>query len=167
MSQSYLPTYHFLLIAPNLDAEWLFEAARSYWETFRPTIISDFQLLQLIPQQYTIGVTVVARRDLVGPLGRAIGEINPNAVFDPVVYDFVEDAQLALDGRARLNQPYGVPIPPTPTPLPAPTNTPPVGIPLTREPSGFITQTPTPTAANPQPTPAPIEPTPGAVTGNG
>ena len=44
-----LPNYHFLLIAPNLGAEWFFDAARAYWERFRPIVVSDLELVRLIP----------------------------------------------------------------------------------------------------------------------
>ncbi len=160
-----LPTYHFLLIAPNLGSEWLFDAARLYWETFRPTVVTDFVLLQMIPPQYSIGVTLIARRDLIGFLGAQLGQTAPTARLDPIVYDYPEDAQLTLDGRARLNQPFGVPLPPPATLVPPPTLTPTPGEPPppTRPPGGFITQTPTP---DPQATPAPIQPTPGAITGD-
>jgi hypothetical protein len=146
-----LPDYHFLLVAPNLGAEWLFAGARTYWQTFRPTIISDFELLSLIPLRFSLAVTVVARRDIVDHYREQLTQVAPRALFDPVVYDYVEDVQLTLDGRAQLYQPFGVPVPPTATPTitPLPSNTPgpapTEGAPSTREPSGFITQTPPPT----------------------
>ncbi len=146
-----LPDYHFLLIAPNLGAEWLFAGARVYWQTFRPTVISDFELLRLIPLRFSLAVTCVARRDIVDQYREQLRQAAPRALFDPVVYDYVEDVQLTLDGRAQLYQPFGVPVPPTLTPTitPLPSNTPgpapTEGVPATREPAGYITQTPPPT----------------------
>lgn len=167
MARDQLPNYHFLLITPNLGAEWLFEAARTYWERFQPTVISDFDLLRVIPTDRSISVTVISRRDRVAQLGVELAQTAPNAVFDPVVFDFFEDTRLELDRRAQSNQPFGVPLA---TPTPGPTAEPiypTAGAVLTDVP-GFITQTPTPDlppaeSATPQ---TPLYPTPGAVTGS-
>lgn len=194
MTPDRLPNYHFLLIAPNLGAEWLFDAARLYWERFRPTIVSDFELVRLVPPDYTVTVTVITRRDMLPSLGVTLAQVAPQALFDPLAYDFFDDAKLALDGRAHLNQPFGVPLLPTDVPTPSPTFLPndtlapgesraPIeataGALPTEGPSptptspGFITQTPTPDTRNaPTEEPAatstpqqPIYPTPGPVTG--
>jgi hypothetical protein len=180
-----LPDYHFLLIAPSLGAEWFFDAARTYWERFRPTAISDLELISLIPQDRTIAITVVARRDTASQWGVSVAQALPDALFDPVVQDSFDDMKRVLDERAALGQPFGVPLTPTATPLPPVSPTPgsiigPVNQPPTREPGGFITATPTtdgnvpppstPTQAPPQPTQGetgPIYPTPGPITGGG
>ncbi|MBZ0303847.1 MAG: hypothetical protein K8J31_29165 [Anaerolineae bacterium] len=176
MPQTSLPNYHFLLIASNLGAEWFFDAARAYWEQFRPTVISDLPLVSLISDEFSVAVTTIARRDRVAQIGVELAKIAPEALFDPVVFDFLEDAQQALDERARLNQPFGVPLIPTETPTPGPTSQPvyptpgPIGIP------GFVTQTSTPTPTPGLPDQANIEsdgtpqvplfPTPGPITGS-
>jgi hypothetical protein len=153
------PDYHFLMIAPNLGTEWLFTSARTYWERYRPTIISDYTFLQLIPLGYTLAVTVIARRDSAEAMRVQLATLVPRAWFDPIIYDYAEDAQLALEGRAAVNQPLGVPYVPSATPLPpaatlgpSPTWT---EIP-TRPPAGYITHTP-----------APIQPTPGPLPNTG
>jgi hypothetical protein len=162
-----LPNYHFMLIAPNLGAEWLFDAARAYWERFHPTVVSDLRLVALVPEPFTVSVTVVARRDIVTSIGVELAHVRVDALFDPVVYDFFDDARLALDGRAALGQPFGVPLA---TPVAAPLATPIAVTPgslSTEQSSGFITQTPT-TQPTPLPTGTPqdpISPTPGPVSG--
>lgn len=160
-----MPNYHFLLIASNLGAEWLFDAARVYWERFHPTIVSDLRLVALVPEQFTVAVTVVARRDIVAQIGVDMVRIRPSALFDSVVYDFFDDARLALNGRAELGQPFGVPLAtPVAEPLPTAIEVTPGPLP-SEEPPGFITQTPTPQATplatdTPQ---DPISPTPGPI----
>ncbi|MEP7294444.1 MAG: hypothetical protein ABI835_21825, partial [Chloroflexota bacterium] len=110
------PEFHFLLVAPNLGAEWLFDAARAYWDRYRPTIITNLEFVPLIPPDRTIIVTVIALRDTAAQLGVRLAQINGNAYYDPVVYDLFDDAKAALDQRASLSQPFGVPInAPTPT----------------------------------------------------
>ena len=179
-----LPNYHFLLIAPNLGAEWFFDAARVYWEQFRPTVVSDLEFIRLMPTSLSVVVTVLARRDTASQWGVQLAQAAPEALFDPIVQDIFDDAKRVLNERAAANQPFGVPLVPTATP-PAPIIPTPGSIigavtAPTRAPSGFITQTATPNLnaplpATPTPDPntqsgegqAPIYPTPGPITGGG
>ena len=172
------PDYHFLLIAPNLGAEWLFDASRNYWDRFRPTILPDFSFLAVIPTNKTVIVTVVCRHDTSSQLGVQLAQADPNAYYDAVVFDMFDDAKNALNNRASLSQPFGValientPTPNGPTPfVPTPRLQP------TNPPAGFITEAPPPTetptpsltpALSPVPPgeqPTPLQPTPGAVVG--
>jgi hypothetical protein len=170
------PDYHFLLVAPNLGAEWLFDAARAYWERFRPMVVSDLELARLLPPERSIIVTAIARRDTIAELGVTAAQAVPHALFDPVVYDLFDDMKNALTTRATLNQPFGVPLVPTPSAPPPITPTPGAIISSapeptltalpTRPPAGFITATPQPDAPPPTDTPTgPLYPTPGPITG--
>jgi hypothetical protein len=159
------PEYHFLLIAPNLGAEWLFDAAGNYWERYRPTIVTDLEFVRLIPQERTIIVTVIALRDMAAQLGVQLAQINLNAYYDPVVYSLFEETRAALEERVRLSQPFGVPLnAPTPTIDPNATTIPTPRLLPTRPPAGFVTQAP-PTAQPGAQEPTPLAPTPGPVTG--
>src|SRR5664279_3652238 len=93
------PDFHFLLIATTVGAEWLFEAARVYWDRYRPTIINDFDFVFLIPTDKAIIVTVIARRDTASQLGVQLAQQLPNAFFDPVIFDQFEDTRKALNDR--------------------------------------------------------------------
>jgi hypothetical protein len=173
-----LPNYHFLLIADNLGAEWLFDAARQYWMRFRPIVVSDLELVRLIPRPFTIAVTLVARRDTASQWGVWVAQFVPDALFDAVVYDLFEQTRAALEQRATTNQPFGVPLAATATPPPQVSPSPgsilvdPNAAP-TRAPGGFITQTPTPggemlppgTPLPPEQPNQPITPTPGSIIG--
>ncbi|HEX2906665.1 MAG TPA: hypothetical protein VHO69_07390, partial [Phototrophicaceae bacterium] len=119
-----LPDYHFLWIAPNLGAEWLFDAARAYWERFRPIVVGDLELPRLMPADASLTITVVARRDTADDVGVRVAQNLPQAYFDPIVYDNFDDMKQALNTRATLNQPFGVPLLPTPTSPPPVTRTP-------------------------------------------
>ena len=175
MPQNTLPDYHFVFIASNLGAEWFFDAARAYWQRFTPTIISDLSIISLIPEDATMVVTVIARRDRVAEMGVELSRIAPEALFDPIVFDFVDEAQQVLDERAQLNQPFGVPLLPTQTPTPGPTSPPSYPTPGPLE--GTPLPTPQITGVPPVPTQAdtddddsgpssPIFPTPGPITGS-
>jgi hypothetical protein len=146
MSADVRPDHHFLLLASNLGAEWLFDAARNYWDAFRPTVIPNFNFLIFIPTERTISVTVIARRDTAAQLGVELSQIRPNAYFDAVVFDSFEDARVELDRRAEQQQPFGVPITALPsTPDPNAPSIPTPRLPPTRAPAGFVTSTPVPT----------------------
>jgi hypothetical protein len=164
-----LPDFHFLLVAPNLDAAWLFDAARNYWDRFRPTIIGETRFLELIPASRFIAVTVIARRDIIDQLGVQVAQAALNAYFDPVVAETVDEMRVLLDERAASNQPFGVALA---TPFPTvdinartPAAIPTANLPTTRPPVGFITATPA--AQTTQDAPAPIDATPGPITGGG
>ena len=173
-----LPNYHFLLIAPSLGAEWLFDAAREYWSRYRPIVVTDLELIRLIPKGYSIIVTMVARRDTAKQWGVSLGQSVSDALLDAVVYDLFEDTRKALNQRAQTFQPFGVPLKPTPTPAVPISPTPGslisnVVLPPTRAAGGFITQTPTPNSVEPPAAPTlppetlgqPLYPTPGPITG--
>ncbi len=114
-----LPDYHFLLIAPNLSADWLFQAARRYYDTFRPTVISDGELLALLPEDVTTAVSVLTRRDAFETFAVEVYKNRPNALLDALIYNTVREAATALNARAQANQPFGVPLRPTQAPPPA------------------------------------------------
>lgn len=173
MPQTTLPDYHFLYVAPSLGAEWLFVAARAYFERFRPTVLSDLDFVRFVPPDASVAVTVIARRDMAAELGVALAQRRGDALYDLIAEETLGEAKAALDDRAAAFQPFGValtadppatPLAPTPGPIlasPAPT----------RPPAGFVTQTPTPTtpAGTPLPTEPPqqpIVPTPGALVGS-
>ena len=171
-----LPDFHFLLTAPNLGAEWLFDAARAYWDRFRPIIVSDTRLIRLVPSERLIAVTVLARRDIVGQLGVDIAQASPLAYFDPVVSETLDEMRAILDERAAINQPFGValatPFPTVDVNVPnfTPAAIPTANLPPTQRPPGFITATP---SSPVQPTDdstdeaqqTPLAPTPGPIIG--
>jgi hypothetical protein len=182
------PRYHFLLIAPNLGGEWLFDAARQYWDRFRPTVVSDARFLQFIPLSESMALTALAYRDFMPTLGVDMARLLPHVYFDPVPADDFVAIRVELNRRAELNYPFGTdvlaPGQTIPTLLPTaaiPTPRVPGGVP-TRAPAGFITQTPEPAliaTATPTIVVTPYEgsavdtnsvptlaPTPGPVTGS-
>jgi hypothetical protein len=179
-----MPNYHFLFVEPDLGVEWLFDAARAYFDRFRPTVIVDFAFLQLVPQEFSVVITVIARRDSAASLGVQLAQLRPTALFDPIVHDTPAQAQQVLDMRASSAQPFGAPMAGADSAIPTVTpdllNTIPTPLVPTQALEGWVTVTPpvpTPTAdANATPTPTatpydpgnpiqPITPTPGSLIG--
>lgn len=118
--QAIIPDYHFLYLAKDLGVDWFLVAGRKYWQAYRPIVTGDLDLVGYVYRDSTpiIAITSLARRDLAAPVASLIAERFPLAYHDPLVYDFVAEMQLTLDGRADYRQRFGVPNPPTPTALP-------------------------------------------------
>jgi hypothetical protein len=112
------PDYHFLYIDPSLDAEWFLVAARRYWERFRPMVIGNLELVSYVPANRSIAITVLARRDMAKMIENMIKQRYPAIKYDPLVYDFLDEIKITLDGRADFQQRFGVPEAPDPTPKP-------------------------------------------------
>ncbi|MFP4323306.1 MAG: hypothetical protein ACLFTK_12705, partial [Anaerolineales bacterium] len=55
--------FHFLYLAPGVNIEYFFDAARVYWQTFRTIVVYDLSLVSYIPGQYSIAITSLARSD--------------------------------------------------------------------------------------------------------
>lgn len=178
-----------MYIAPELGVDWFFSAARRYWERFRPTVVQNTDLLYLVPDDRTVTVSLLTRRDSFQLLAVEVAQAHPTALLDVLVYESAQEAQLALDSRAETYQPFGVPlrptaIPPTREPIPVtpgsilggsldlPTATPNESGFNTATPQppanpGFITQTPTPspTPNNDDPQNPIDDATPGSILG--
>ena len=60
--------------------------------------------------------TALVRRDMANQIADNVKKAAPRAFYDPLVYDFVDEMQMTLDGRADLMQRFGVPEPATPAP---------------------------------------------------
>jgi hypothetical protein len=101
--------YHFLYIDPTLGPDWFFVAARRYWERFRPMVITGWDLVGYVPERRSIAITTLARRDMAQKMADDVKKNFPRAKHDPLVYDDVGEMKLTLDGRADLQQRFGVP----------------------------------------------------------
>ncbi len=102
--------FHFLYLAPNLSAAWLFRAARLYWQRYQPIVLHDLLIVDYVPADYHVVVTTIARSDTADMIHNLMEQNYSRAVHDPLVYDYLEDAQLTLEARVATNQPFGVPL---------------------------------------------------------
>lgn len=102
--------YHFLYFAPNLSAAWFTQAARLYWQAYRPMVIDDLTFVAYVPLNNQLIVTSIARSDTAFFIREQLAQEFPHVIHDPLVYDFLEDVQLTLEARVQTNQPFGVPV---------------------------------------------------------
>jgi hypothetical protein len=105
--------YHFLYIDPALGAEWLFNAAPQYWARFRPIVINSLDLVAFASRRSQVALTILARRDFAPDVIAEAKKRFPRAYHDPLVYDVARDLALTLNGRAKLEQPFGLPATPS------------------------------------------------------
>lgn len=81
------PTHHIVVLAPGLETRWFFETARAYWNTFRPIVTSSWNLIDFIPYEQSLAVTVISPPDMVDSLRQSIQERYPNVLFDLIIVD--------------------------------------------------------------------------------
>jgi len=99
--------YHFLLLAPGLSAAWFFQAARHYWDAFRPLVVTDLDLLGKLPQSARTAVTVLVKSDAAAQLrDQIVAETPPSTLLDIVIVDDLPLAELILSRRAESGQPF-------------------------------------------------------------
>ncbi len=101
------PDHHWLILAPGLQADWFFQAAQRYWQTFRPTVMPHWDMIGLLPYGVTLAVTVLARSDTINYMDKRIRDEWPNVYYDPIVYDSLADMQAELDRRATYQKRFG------------------------------------------------------------
>ena len=70
----------------------------------------------MIPRKHSVAITALCRRDMAKHIADTVKKAAPRAFYDPLVYDYVDEMQMTLDGRADLMQRFGVPEPATATP---------------------------------------------------
>lgn len=101
------PDEHWLILAPGLQADWFFQAARRYWQVFRPVVLPDWDLIAQVPPTRSLAVTVLARQDTIDYINEHIRDAWPNVRYDPVVFDTLGDMQAELDRRANEQKRFG------------------------------------------------------------
>jgi hypothetical protein len=99
--------YHWLVLAPGLQADWFFVAANRYWQTFRPTVLAEWELIASIPTDKSAAVTVLARPDTIAYMDEKVRDRWPNIYYDPVVFDTMVSMQAELDRRATQLKRFG------------------------------------------------------------
>ena len=101
------PEFHFMVLAPGLQASWFFEAARRYWQRFRPIVLEDTDLIGVVPPERAVAITTLARSDTAVFLRERLQQDYPYAYLDMLVHDSVAGMQAALDARADAGLRFG------------------------------------------------------------
>ena len=101
------PDFHFLVLAPGLQAAWFFVAARRYWERFLPMVIDDLDLISYVPEQASVAITVLARPDTADYIRARIARQFPDARLDLITAETAAEAQGVLEWRAATGRRFG------------------------------------------------------------
>jgi hypothetical protein len=99
--------YHFMILAPGLQAAWFFQAARRYWQRFQPIVTDNWGLLLYIPPEKNVAVTVLARSDTSAFAEEQILAQRSNVQLDMVVADELPLMESILNARADAGLPFG------------------------------------------------------------
>ncbi len=101
------PDYHFIMLAPNTADAWLFGAARSYWNSFRPHILHDPDFIGRFSSTRSLAVTVLATPETIRTTDQTIRDKWPNVKYDPIVGETVERIREQLNWRVRIQERFG------------------------------------------------------------
>jgi hypothetical protein len=99
--------YHFLMIAPGVSPDWLFQAALRYWQSFRPGLLPQPEMLELMPDDKSVAVTLLATSRTVREAHRRIHEHWPDVYIDLAVGETQEAMRAEMERRVAQDQRFG------------------------------------------------------------
>lgn len=99
--------YHLMILAPGLQSAWFFQAARRYWQRFQPIVASGWELLNYIPAENSVAVTLLARPDTAEYASGQIGALRGDAHLDAIVANDLATMEVILTSRAESGQRFG------------------------------------------------------------
>jgi hypothetical protein len=106
LTSSAAPQFHVLLLTGNLPQEWLFDAARRYWDQFRPLILPDISLLAMFPDSARLYITVLTTPESAGMARASVRAVLPGSQVNLVLAPSSEVLQEELDHRAKAGTPF-------------------------------------------------------------
>jgi hypothetical protein len=101
------PDHHWLLISHEVDADRLFRGAVRYFSQFTPTVVRDDSLLDFIPQEASVAITVIAPTIRLAEIMVHLQNRRPGAQIDAIASDSLDDLRKLLDHRAATGKRFG------------------------------------------------------------
>ncbi len=99
--------FHMMILAPGLDSRFFFETAQGYWNVFRPVVVTDTNLIEFIPNDRSLAVTVISPPELVDTMTSLIQERYPNVFLDLVISEDTSEIAALFNERARRGLRFG------------------------------------------------------------
>jgi hypothetical protein len=99
--------YHFLILAPGLQSAWFFQAARQFWQRYQPIVADNWELIQYLPAEATIAITLLARPDTAAYTREQIEALREGLFIDMVVVNDLPLMESILNARAEAGLPFG------------------------------------------------------------
>ncbi|PJF43679.1 MAG: hypothetical protein CUN55_07875 [Phototrophicales bacterium] len=101
------PDHHFVFLVPNFETAWFFQQAETYWDTFKPSLLSDLEFLGNIPPEKTVAVTAITGPDMVDWLTENISERWPHIRLDVIIVDQPQALGQQLAQRVLIGRRLG------------------------------------------------------------
>ncbi len=102
------PDHHWLLMAiPGFEPRWFFLAGRRYWEIFRPTIVTEWSQVHIVPPDRRVAVTILVAAEMVGLIEAQVRDRPPNVQVDLVPVASLDELRAELDWRAVTGRRLG------------------------------------------------------------
>ncbi|MBN1966370.1 MAG: hypothetical protein JW910_17100 [Anaerolineae bacterium] len=104
------PDFHFILLTPELDADWFFDAAEAYWTRYQPVLIdaSTLDVLELLPAAATAAVTAITLGgEQIAMLNEQVRDRWPNVWYDLIVVETAYALADTLNQRITSGRRFG------------------------------------------------------------
>ncbi|MBZ0276743.1 MAG: hypothetical protein K8I60_11385, partial [Anaerolineae bacterium] len=82
--------FHMVILAPGLDPDLFFNHAAGYWSIFRPIVTTNIELVDYVPKEKSLAVTVISPDAFVQAMTERIQVQYPNVWFDLIVADDIQ-----------------------------------------------------------------------------
>lgn len=99
--------YHFLVLAPDLQSAWFFQAGRQFWQRFQPIVTDNWKLLSYVPPDKSIAVTILSRPDTATEMQSHIEQQHGNMRIDLIITNDLPLMESVLNNRAKTGSPFG------------------------------------------------------------
>lgn len=101
------PDYHFVVVAPGFNADWLFERGSAYFERFKPQLLPSIDYIGYLNYKRSLGVTVLATPNLAQYMRDEISGRWPAVWVDMLAVESAEALAKALDERVQTGRRFG------------------------------------------------------------
>ncbi len=101
------PDFHFVFLAPELNADWFFDIAEPYWDVFKPTLVPDLEFIEFLPNDRSLAVTAITTPDMIEWLETSVSLRWPNVWLDMLVIDSTDQLAQLLNSRVAAGRRFG------------------------------------------------------------
>jgi hypothetical protein len=101
------PDMHWLMLAQNQDPAIIMDAARDYWERYRPTIIAILDLVPQVPTSKSLAITLVAPPAQIDALRKQIKALGPNIYIDHIPAETAVQLKAVFADRLKNDARFG------------------------------------------------------------
>jgi hypothetical protein len=101
------PDYHFIVLSPDFDASWLFTSAHDYWDRFRPALVTNIDLVGIVPGTKSLAVTALCTPAQANALAKSILALGPNVYLDLLAPATPDELIATLTTRVASGRRFG------------------------------------------------------------